>query len=219
MKIKALIPVRSGSQRVINKNMRPFADSNLLEIKIKQMLRIPELDGVVVNSNDDQMLELAKSLGAETVKRPQIYAENNATNSMYKFVAETFDADIMVYSNCTSPCISDETIRKCIAKYYDVCDEYDSLNTASDVKEFLWYNNKPLNYDPKQTPRSQDLPNILKLNFAINIINREKMIKISHYIGEKPYLFKIDPEDSIDIDDMLDFEFAEFVYNKRHNFK
>ena len=55
MSIKALIPVRSGSQRVINKNMRPFAGSSLLEIKIRQMLRIPELDGVVVNSNDDEI--------------------------------------------------------------------------------------------------------------------------------------------------------------------
>ena len=134
MTIKALIPVRSGSQRVINKNMRPFADSSLLEIKIKQMLRIPELDGVVVNSNDDEMLELARSLGAETVKRPEEYADSNATNSMYKFVAETFTADTMVYANCTSPCIRDETVSSCIKKYYEVLGQYDSLNTANDVK-------------------------------------------------------------------------------------
>ena len=38
--IKALIPVRAGSQRVKNKNIRPFAGSNLLEIKVKQMLSI-----------------------------------------------------------------------------------------------------------------------------------------------------------------------------------
>lgn len=35
MGIKALIFVRSGSQRVKNKNIRPFADISLLEIKIK----------------------------------------------------------------------------------------------------------------------------------------------------------------------------------------
>ena len=33
-KISALIAVRSGSKRVINKNIRPFANTNLLEIKI-----------------------------------------------------------------------------------------------------------------------------------------------------------------------------------------
>ena len=50
--IKALIPVRAGSQRVKNKNIRPFAGSSLLEIKIKQMMRIKELDGVIVNSDN-----------------------------------------------------------------------------------------------------------------------------------------------------------------------
>ena len=35
--IKALVAVRSGSQRVLNKNIRPFAGSSLLEIKIKQL--------------------------------------------------------------------------------------------------------------------------------------------------------------------------------------
>ena len=219
MTIKALIPVRSGSQRVINKNMRPFADSSLLEIKIRQMLRIPELDGVVVNSNDDEMLDLARSLGAEAVKRPEEFATSNATNSMYKFVAETFTADTMVYANCTSPCIRDETISDCIKKYYEILGPYDSLNTANDVKEFLWKDNKPINYDPANTPRSQDLPDILMLNFAISIIDRQHMVDIAHYIGKKPYIHKISREDAIDVDDMLDFEFAEFMYKKQHEIK
>ena len=53
MKFKALIPVRSGSVRVENKNIRPFAGSNLLEVKIRQLLSVKELDGIVVNSNSD----------------------------------------------------------------------------------------------------------------------------------------------------------------------
>lgn len=56
MKIKALVAVRSGSQRVVNKNIRPFAGSTLLEVKLNQLKRIPNLDGIIVNSNDDQML-------------------------------------------------------------------------------------------------------------------------------------------------------------------
>ena len=219
MSIKALIPVRSGSQRVINKNMRPFAGSSLLEIKIKQMLRIPELDGVVVNSNDDEMLALARSLGAETVKRPEEFATSCATNSMYKFVAETFTADTMVYANCTSPCIRDEVISECIRTYFQKLGEFDSLNTGNEVKEFLWKDNQPINYDPAHTPRSQDLPDILMLNFAINIIDRQHMVDIAHYIGKKRYIHKISREDAVDVDDMLDFEFAEFLYKKQHNKK
>jgi spore coat polysaccharide biosynthesis protein SpsF (cytidylyltransferase family) len=37
--LKALVAVRSGSQRVQDKNIRQFANSNLLEIKIKQLLK------------------------------------------------------------------------------------------------------------------------------------------------------------------------------------
>ncbi|MBQ8693486.1 MAG: hypothetical protein IJ520_10120, partial [Synergistaceae bacterium] len=37
MSIKALVAVRSGSTRVKNKNIRPFAGSNLLEIKLRQL--------------------------------------------------------------------------------------------------------------------------------------------------------------------------------------
>ena len=64
MKIKALIPVRSGSVRVKNKNIAPFAGSSLLEIKIRQMLRIPELDGVVALNT----LQRAKCLPMNSTK-------------------------------------------------------------------------------------------------------------------------------------------------------
>lgn len=38
--MKALIPVRSGSLRVKNKNLKPFAGSSLLELKVRQLLKI-----------------------------------------------------------------------------------------------------------------------------------------------------------------------------------
>lgn len=212
--IKALIPVRSGSKRVVNKNIRPFADSNLLAIKIKQLQRINNLDGIVVNSNDDQMLDIARQLGAEAVKRDEYYAGDNVTNEMYKNIAQNCNSDIIMYTNVTSPLIEDKTIENCISTYFAVNSMFDSLNTANYVKEFLWENGKPINYNPANTPKSQDLPNICALNFAINIIERQKLIDYSHYIGKKPYLYVVDKVEAIDIDDMVDFEFAEFMYKK-----
>ena len=69
MRIKALVAVRSGSTRVVNKNLRPFCNSNLIRVKLEQLKRIPELDGIVLNSNDDEMLSIAKEMGVDTVKR------------------------------------------------------------------------------------------------------------------------------------------------------
>ncbi len=211
---KALIAVRSGSIRVKNKNIAPFADSSLLEIKIKQLLSVPELDGVVVNSNDDKMLDLARSLGAEAVKRDEYYATSEVSpNELYVNIAENFNADIMVFANATNPLIKTETISSCIQKYKTL-EEFDSLNTVNLVKEFLWLDGKAINYNPDKKPRSQDLPNIVSINHAVNIIDKNLMIEKRDIFGFKPYLYTIDKVEAIDIDDMIDFEFAEFMYKK-----
>ena len=50
---------------------------------------------------------------------------------------------------------------------------------------------KPINFNPKKTPNSQNLPDIIKLNFAINILLTEQMYKTKSLIGNKPYFFKL----------------------------
>jgi len=218
MKIKALIPVRSGSVRVKNKNLAPFAGSSLLEIKIKQMLRIPGLDGVVVNSNSDEMLKLAHRLGAETVKRDEYFASSTVPiNEVYVNIAQNFDADIMVYTNATNPLLKDETIQKMLGTYMNLSCEFDSLNSATPVKEFLWQNNKAINYDPNHMPKSQNLPDILALNFAVNILERKTIIQARSIVGKKPCLYPIDEIEATDIDNKIDFTFAEFIYKKTNN--
>lgn len=215
MTIKALIPVRAGSQRVKNKNIRPFAGSSLLEIKIKQMQRIKELDGVIVNSDSDEMLDIAKSLGAETVKRDTYFASSEVSaNLFYQNIAEHFNGDVILLSNVTSPMIKDETIENLIKIFYDNITKYDSVTTCTSLKEFLWMNNKPLNYDPRNKPRSQDLPEIVSLNHAIGIMNRQTMIDAKDIVGYNPLIVQISDNEAIDIDNEIDFEFAEFMYKK-----
>ena len=216
MKIKALVAVRSGSTRVLNKNMRPFAGKNLLQIKIEQLLRIPELDGVVINSNDDEMLKLAASFGCETVKRDQYYASNSVSMSeVYRNMAEQMDTDVIVYANATNPLLEDLTISTAISVFVENDGRYDSLNSAHLIKEFLFKENLPINYDLRNQPRSQDLPDIAALNFAVNILYRDTMIECKNVVGIKPKIFLIDEVEATDIDNPLDFEFAEFVYKKR----
>lgn len=211
--IKALIPVRSGSERVKNKNVRPFAGSTLLEIKIHQMLRIPELDGVVVNSNDDEMLDIAQRCGAEIVKRDACFATSSVPiNDVYEDIALHFDADVMVYSNCTNPCISDASVSGAIKAFNEHDGDFDSLNTAHSIKEFLWLDGRAVNYNPAAMPRSQNLPNIFALNFAVNIIRRDDVLRGKNIVGTRPYLYPISQAEATDIDNEIDFAFAEFYY-------
>jgi len=214
--IKALIPVRSGSERVVNKNIRPFAGSTLLEVKIRQLQRIPELDGVVVNSNCDEMLDIARSCGAEAVRRDPYFASSTVPiNEVYEDIARHFDADVMVYANCTNPLIEDASVSGAIQAFRDLPEGHDSLNTAHLIKEFLWLDGRAVNYDPSKMPKSQNLPDILALNFAVNIIRREDILKAKSIVGLHPFLYPISQTEATDIDNEIDFAFAEYVYRSR----
>lgn len=217
MKIKALVAVRAGSQRVKNKNIRPFAGSSLLEVKLNQLLRISELDGVVVNSDDDNMLKIAEKMGCEVIKRDAYYASNEVSMSeVYKYMAEKMDTDVIAYINVTNPLIKDGTLISAIKEFKNRYQngECDSLNSAHLIKEFMFRDGKPINYDLKKQPRSQDLPDIAALNFAVNILPKETMIECKNVVGNKPYLYVIDEVEATDIDNMIDFEFAEYLYKK-----
>jgi CMP-N-acetylneuraminic acid synthetase len=216
MKVKALIAVRSGSERVVNKNLRPFAGSNLLELKIKQLKGITELDGIIVNSNDDRMLEIAANLGAETVKRDPQYATGSVSMSdVYKNMAENFNGDIVVYANVTNPLVKNESYSNAIRTFKEIRGKFDSLNSAHLIKEFMFLDNKPINYDLEHQPRSQDLPNIYALNFAFSILTKEDMIKYKNVIGRQPYMYELTEAEAVDIDTQFDFEIAEFLYRKK----
>ena len=91
---------------------------------------------------------------------------------------------------------------------------YDSLNTVTEVREFLYLNKKPINFNPNKSPNSQNLPDIVKLNFAITIISKELMFKKRSLIGYKPLFYKLDEIEGLDIDTITDFEFAEYMHKK-----
>ena len=54
--ITAIIPVRAGSTRLKNKNVAPFAGTNLLVNKINQLKQVPEITRIVVSSDYDLIL-------------------------------------------------------------------------------------------------------------------------------------------------------------------
>jgi CMP-N-acetylneuraminic acid synthetase/phosphoglycolate phosphatase-like HAD superfamily hydrolase len=209
----ALIAVRAGSQRVKNKNIRAFADSNLLEIKINQLKKVKQLDEIIVNSDSEEMLEIARKNGVTAVKREEKYASSEAGMSdVYQHFAEVTEAVHIMYANVTNPLVEAENYEEAISTYFSNLDENDSLASCHPIKEFLWKDGEALNYDTENQPRSQDLPNIVALNFAISILPREVMRKKRNIIGEKPTFFELDEIESVDIDTELDFYLAERLY-------
>lgn len=213
--MKALIPVRAGSQRVKNKNIRPFAGKSLLQIKIEQLKRIPAIDEIVVNSDCRDMLKLASDCGVTAQLRDEKFASNTiAMNDVWHHLASVTPCDDIIYTNCTNPLVSDKSYIEAIDAYQNLASGYDSLTTVNIVQEYLWSSDTAVNYDPSRHPRSQDLPVYHALNFAISIIPRQLMLKNKSILGNRFFQHVISNIEAIDIDTPDDFLIAESAYSK-----
>ncbi len=216
--ITAIIPVRKGSQRVKNKNIKPFGDSSLLEIKIKTLLKLQKwnkIDEIIVSSDCEKMLEIAESLGVQTHKRDNFYASSKATNSeFFENLASIGNHSWIMYSPVTSPLISFETYNEILSKF-----KLKPTNTVTTCmqKHHMWLDGKPLNYDIKNSPNSQDLPNIFSINYGVSLIQRKDMIQYKNIVTDNPSFIVLDEIEGIDIDTELDFEFANYLYKKLKN--
>ena len=71
MKTTAVIPVRKGSQRVKDKNLRPFAGTSLLNVKIETLLQVPEIDEIIVTTNSEAAIEFVELEYAGTKVKAQ----------------------------------------------------------------------------------------------------------------------------------------------------
>lgn len=216
MKIDAIIPLKEESVRVPNKNFKNFGNTTLIDIKIKSLLKIKNINNIIINSNSKEILNNLKNKYPrfEYVLRESYYASSECSGSeFFENIAINTNSDVLIYSPVTSPFIKSETLILAIQSFLKET-EYDSVVSVHDMKHHMWMNNKPLNYDPVNSPNSQDLPTVNKITYGFGIISRELMIKRRNIVGEKPFFYEVDELEAVDIDTNLDFEFAEFLYNK-----
>lgn len=213
--ITAVIPVRKGSQRVKNKNLRLFNKKNLLIYKLEKLKKIKQIKKIIVNTDSDEAIDIAKCLNVDFFKRDKYFASSKCTNSeFWSYIAETTNSKYIMFTNCTSPLVKIQTYKKIIEKFYKIRNKNDSLNTVTEEKSFLYLHGKPINFNPNKTPNSQNLPDIVKLNFAVNILSTNLMFSKKSVIGHNPYFFKIDQVEGFDIDTSFDFEFAQYMHKK-----
>lgn len=214
-KLTAVIPVRQGSQRVKNKNFKPFAGKSLLEHKIETVKKLP-VDDIIINTDSDYAIELAKKLNISYHKREPYYASSECTNSEYhEYLAKVTQAENILVTQVTSPLITVDTFIEAIDLYNNV--NCNSLMSIKKIQEYLWYKNQPINYKLDYAPNSQDLPDYFSPTFGVIIVNREAMLKSKNFICDNPYFYELSETESIDIDTELDFEFAEFLFKKNSN--
>jgi len=191
-----------------NKNIAPFAGTTLLEHKIEILKKVPEVTRIVVTSDSDYMLGLAKEHGADIHKRPDEYCDevSKPFGDTVELVCSAVEGDHILWAPCTSPLIYPSLYSKAIRLYLQALKNgYDSLISVELFKHFMWDEKGPMNYElgEKQVP-SQQLPNLYVVTNGILLSPREKTIEWKYTYGRNPYKFEIDKFACVDIDDELD---------------
>ena len=211
----AMVPVRAGSTRVPDKNIRSFGDTNLLQLKLRLLKKVEGIKQIIVSTDCEISAGIACKEGVNVQWRNEYFAGSSVTNDQHwHHIAETAPGNTIFLAQVTSPLLRVSSMQAALNSFLSL-DKNDSINSVSTEKKFLWKNGNPINYDIDVTPKSQDLPEIVSLNFAITIISRRIMMERKNVVGQAPKFFELDKVESIDVDDFIDFKIAELLYEER----
>lgn len=223
------IPCRAGSERVKNKNTRPFAgfEGGLIELKLRQMAGVAELDEIVVSSNDEVVLDFADKFGKTVdsrvvaLPRPDEFGVSSTSMGQFitDYIAQMRETGVLFWTHVTHPFVRSEIYCEAIKTYETaVAEGYDSLVSATKLQTFLWRDGKPFNYDNtvEKWPRSQDIAPVWEINHAIYVIPFETMRKEGDRIGAKPFFFEMEERDAMDIDWEDQFKLMDELFVARH---
>ena len=228
-KVLAVIPARGGSERILKKNILNLAGKPLISWTIEAALASKYIDDVVVSTDDNEILTIAKKYGAKVpFIRPDKFSSNHASSiSVVLHVIEFFQKvderyDYIILLQPTSPLRTVKNIDESIELLQQKkCDAIVSVCNVDHSP--LWSNTIPSNGslsnfldDQVLNSRSQDLESYYRLNGAIYLCKLERILnEKTFFIQDNIYAYKMNRENSIDIDEMIDFNIAEMLMSNR----
>jgi len=231
MKVLGVIQARGGSKRVPRKNVKLLAGKPLIAYMIEAAKAARKLDRLIVSSDDDEIINVAKEFGAEVpFKRPDELATSETPTEQVTQHAvnwmkenEDFDADIVVHMQPTTPFVIPEDIDGCIDELINA--DVESVVTASKILErpewmFAIAEDGKAELILKgkltdQRGNSQSMKELYIPNGGVYATYKEALFKNNSLYGETVKLWIMPHERSIDIDEPIDFEFAEFMLSKK----
>lgn len=222
MKVVAFVPVKSTSSRLPNKNIKIFNGEPLFLYTVKKLMHCKFIDEVYVDSECDNILKLAKNIGAKTIKRSSDLATNKTDgNSLFYNECIKVDSDIYIQHLCTSPFIKTETIKKSIEILND--SNFDSVVLGEKSKKYKWVNDHPT-YDINNIPNSFDLDDEISESMGLYTVKKDVALKYKRRIGDKPKMIFGESEELVDINNQEDFDFASLILkglksNENNNLK
>ena len=229
MKILAIIPARSGSKGIKNKNIKIFNNKPLIYWSINLAKRSKVINRIICSTDSPDIALKATNFGAETpFLRPENISGDLSTD--YEFIRhcleeleekEGYKPDIIVQLRPTYPTRKIEILEKTINIFIENYDKYDSLRTIiknekSPYKMYSINNNKLLplfkeinNIKEPYNRCRQELPETYLHNGYIDIMKYETVMKLKSVTGKRIYPFIMKKNEYNDIDTYEDWKNAE----------
>lgn len=218
------LPTRKGSERVINKNTRPFAGINggLLETKLRQLSKCSELDEIILSTNDAICAEVAERSISDSrfriVWRPDELCQSSTNlQDLIRYVPTITTAEHILWGHVTTPLAGATQYDDAIKLYRGKLQEgYDSLVGVCELRNFLLNKQGAIinNTTNIAWPRTQDLEIIYEINHTIFLASRAIYLEQGNRLGTKPFLFNMNKINSFDVDWEEDFQIAETLYKQ-----
>ncbi len=227
MKILYIIPARGGSKGIPHKNIKMLAGKPLICYSIDVAKALTTDENICVSTDDNEIIKVVEEYGLKVpFKRPDYLATDTAsTSDVLVHAIEYYERqskryDVIVLLQPTSPLRKIEQLKDALKLYNDNLDMVVSVKEShapavlctENIDGFL-----ELSIN-KTGIRRQDVSSHYEYNGAVYIVNVE-MLKQKTFAGlSRIKKYVMDEQTSIDIDTLLDWDFAEFlIINKREN--
>jgi len=214
-KIIAIIIARGGSKSIIRKNVLPFKGKPLVAWPIDLAKSISRIDRVIVSTEDDEIMEVAKKYGAEIpFKRPMELAQDETPTLpvlqhcvKYLEEKENYKADIVLLLYPTSPLLQKARIEEAL----DLFEKTDCNSVVSVVKDWgrFWKleekENKYKVLYPLNRVNRQYYKPLYRENGAIYFMNYDVLMKMNKIVDDQNAEFVVmDEDENVDIDNPSD---------------
>ena len=222
----ALLPMKAQSVRVVSKNFRKFAGRPLYRWVLETLLKVPDIEKVVINTDARKILEASGLRDGDADgrvqirdRKPELCGDLVSMNLVIADDVEAIDASAYLMTHTTNPLLSSATIREAIDQYSSavVNGTADSLFTVNRFQtRFYRQDGSAINHDPNNLIRTQDLEPWFEENSNLYLFSRESFKATRARIGQNPLMMEVPRQEAADIDGPDDWAIAEAIalYNR-----
>jgi CMP-N-acetylneuraminic acid synthetase len=212
-KTVALLPMKLHSERVKGKNFKQLAGKPLFRWILDTLLSVDDIDAIVINTDAKaQLLNCGLQESKRLIireRKTSLCGDHVSMNAILADDIEAIPAEHYLMTHTTNPLISKSTIKSTLDAYLKN-NLFDSLFTVN-KHQTRFYNKDvlPINHDPKNLIRTQDLEPWYEENSCLYLFNRISFAQTGARIGAKPQLYVTPKLESVDIDEKEDWVMAE----------